>query len=266
MNSPLCYIGGKSQLSNIITQKLPSHKSYIEVFAGAAWVFFRKNPSKYEVINDRDGDLVSFYRVLQNHLEEFIKQFKWLLMSRQWWEEWNKQLEVGGLTDIQKAARYYYVQRQCFGGRVRGRTFGTAPDHAPKINLLRIEEELSEVHMRLSNIMIENLDYKDLINRYDRLDNFFYLDPPYYKAPFYKYNMELDDFKIMNELLKSISGKFLLSINDHPQIREVFKDFIIEDVNVKYSIQKEGELIAKELLIRNYEKYDGVEVQRLNLY
>jgi len=131
MDSPLCYIGGKSQLASQIIEKIPEHNSYIECFAGAAWVFFRKTPSKYEVINDRDGDLVSFYRVLQNHLEEFVKQFKWLVTSRQWWTEWNAQLETGGLTDIQRAARYYYVQRQCFGGRVRGRTFGTAPDHAP---------------------------------------------------------------------------------------------------------------------------------------
>ncbi len=66
------------------SSKLPPHKACCEVFAGAAWVFFRKEPSKYEVINDLDGDLVCFYRVLQNHLEEFLKQFKWLLASMEW--------------------------------------------------------------------------------------------------------------------------------------------------------------------------------------
>lgn len=265
MDSPLCYIGGKSQLSQEIISKIPHHSSYIECFSGAAWVFFRKRPSKYEVINDKDGDLVSFYRVLQNHFEEFIKQFKWLLMSRQWWQEWNAQIEAGGLTDIQRAARYYYVQRQCFGGRVRGRTFGTAPEHAPRINLLRMEEELSDVHLRLSNVMIENLDYKDLITRYDKPECFFYLDPPYYKAPFYKFNMELDDFVTMNSLLKTISGKFMLSINDHPDIVEIFKDFIIEKVGVKYSIQASGAHTGKELIIRNYREYDRVEPQTLDL-
>jgi DNA adenine methylase len=265
MDSPLCYIGGKSQLSRQIIEKIPSHSTYVECFSGAAWVFFRKIPSKYEVINDKDGDLVSFYRVLQNHFEEFIKQFKWLVMSRQWWTEWNNQLGTGGLTDIQRAARYYYVQRQCFGGKVRGRTFGTQTEHAPRINLIRMEEELSDVHFRLSKVMIENLDYKDLVNRYDKPESFFYLDPPYYKAPFYMYNMELPDFVTMVELLKKVTGKFMLSINDHPDIVEIFKDFIIEKVDVNYSVQSSGDCIGKELIIRNYDNFERVEPQMLDL-
>jgi DNA adenine methylase len=76
MDSPLCYIGGKSRLSSIITPMIPECKQYCEVFAGAAWIFFRKEQSASEVINDLDGDLISFYRVVQNHLEEFLKQFK----------------------------------------------------------------------------------------------------------------------------------------------------------------------------------------------
>jgi DNA adenine methylase len=83
VNSPLAYIGGKSKLSKTIIEMMPAHKAYCEVFAGAAWVFFRKPPSKYEVINDLDSDLICFYRVLQNHLEEFLRQFKWLLASRE---------------------------------------------------------------------------------------------------------------------------------------------------------------------------------------
>jgi len=265
MDSPLCYIGGKSQLSGEIINRIPDHLSYVECFAGAAWVFFRKAPSKIEILNDRDGDLVSFYRVLQNHFEEFIKQFKWLVLSRQWWKEWNDQLEAGGLTDIQRAARYYYVQRQCFGGRVRGRTFGTSPEQAPRINLVRLEEELSEVYLRLSGVLVENLDYKDLIKRYNKPETFFYLDPPYYKAPFYKYNMELKDFEEMHETLKTIQGKFMLSINNHPDIVEIFNDFIIENIDVKYSIQIKGEHTGKELIIRNYKISNKVEPQVLDL-
>ena len=122
MDSPLSYIGGKSRLSSIITSMIPEHKQYCEVFAGAAWILFRKEPSKYEAINDKDGDLITFYRVLQNHIEEFLRQFKWCLSSREWFEDWKDQIKSRGLTDIQRAARYYYLQRHCFGGRVRGRT------------------------------------------------------------------------------------------------------------------------------------------------
>ena len=128
MDSPLAYIGGKSKLSRTIVEMIPEHQAYCEVFAGAAWVFFRKEPSRYEVINDLDSDLVVFYRVLQSHLEEFLRQFKWLLASREWFQDWKRQQEAGGLTDIQRAARYYYLQRQSFAGRVRSRTFGTGPE------------------------------------------------------------------------------------------------------------------------------------------
>lgn len=175
MNSPLAYIGGKSRLAKTIIDMIPEHKAYCEVFAGAAWVFFRKEPSKYETINDLDSDLVCFYRILQNHLEEFLKQFRWLLTSRQWWEEWKRQQEAGGLTDIQRAARYYYLQRMCFGGRVKNRTFGTNQLHRPRINLLRMEEELSEVHLRLATVTIENLAWHEFIKRYDKPETFFTL-------------------------------------------------------------------------------------------
>ena len=105
MNSPLAYIGGKSKLSDTIINMMPEHKAYCEIFAGAAWVLFRKEPSKYETINDLDGDLVSFYRVLQNHLEEFVKQFKWLLASREWFDDFKRQQEAGGLIRISSGRR-----------------------------------------------------------------------------------------------------------------------------------------------------------------
>jgi len=138
VKSPLAYIGGKSKLADTIIGMIPDHQAYCEVFAGAGWVFYRKEPAKYEAINDIDSDLISFYRVLQNHLEEFMRQFRWLLSSREWFKDWQTQMSASGLTDIQRAARYYYVQRHSFGGKVRNRTFGAGPLHKPRINLLRL--------------------------------------------------------------------------------------------------------------------------------
>ncbi len=252
MNSPIAYIGGKSKLSDTIIKMIPPHKAYCEVFAGAAWVLFRKEPSHIEVINDLDGELVAFYRVLQNHFEEFIRQFKWLLVSREQFKDWKNQMEAGGLTDIQRGARYYYLQRLCFGGRVKGRTFGTAATRPPRINLLRMEEELSAVHLRLARVTIENLSWMDLVKRYDRDETFFYLDPPYYLAPYYKHNMELPDYEEMASILSGIKGNFLLSINDTPEMREVFQKFTVEPVTLKYSVAKEKATTGKELLISNF--------------
>ncbi len=254
MNSPLAYIGGKSKLSETIIKMIPDHQAYCEVFAGAAWVFFRKELSKYETINDLDSDLVCFYRVLQHHLEEFLKQFKWLLSSREWFKDWKRQQKAGGLTDIQRAARYYYLQRHTFAGRVRNKTFGSpGPMRRPRINLLRIEEDLSEVHLRLARVMIENLPWQDFIKRYDRTQTFFYCDPPYYKAPFYEHNLELDDYHELAAILADIKGKFILSINDRSEMRKAFKDFNIKPVELKYTVALKQQTKAKELLIYNFQ-------------
>jgi len=253
MRSPLAYIGGKSKLSETIIEMFPDHKAYCEVFAGAGWVFFRKEPSKYETINDLDSDLITFYRVLQNHLEEFLRQFKWVLSSREWFEDWKRQLPAGGLTDIQLAARYYYLQRHAFGGRVRSRVFGVAQMRRPRINLLRIEEELSEVHLRLAQVTIENLPWQDFVRRYDKPGTLFYLDPPYYKAPYYKHNLiKIDDYQELADMLAKIKAKFILSINDHQEIKEVFKGFNARPVSLKYSVKRESLTEGKELLISNF--------------
>lgn len=251
MNSPFAYIGGKSRLAKQIISIIPEHKTYCEVFSGAAWIFFKKVPSPVEVLNDLDSDLITFYRVVQNHLEEFLRQFKWLLNSREWFQDWKDQLEVRGLTDIQRSARYYYIQRLAFGGKVRNRTYGVQIDRpAPRINLLRIEEEMSAVHLRLAHVRIENLSWQDLIKRYDRPDTFFYCDPPYHGCPDYKHNLVLEDYKAIAETLSAIKGKFILSINDHPAMREVFKDFKMQPVSLLYSVGSKP-VEGKELIISN---------------
>jgi len=129
MTKPIIpWIGGKRRLADQIIPMFPEHTCYVEPFAGAAALYFIKEPSKVEVINDINGDLVNLYRVLKHHLVEFVNQFKWALSSRQIYE-WEKMKHSETLTDIQRAARFFYLQKLAFGGRVKGRTFGTATNH-----------------------------------------------------------------------------------------------------------------------------------------
>jgi DNA adenine methylase len=153
---------------------------------------------------------------------------------------------------LQWAARYYYLQRLCFGGRVKGRVYGTAPMHAPRINLLRMEEEISAVHLRLVGVTIEHLPWEDFVRRYDKPGTLFYCDPPYYKAPFYEHNLELADYKKMAAELAGIKGKFILSINDHPDILEVFGSFRINPVSLKYTVARRKQTNGRELLVSNF--------------
>ena len=160
-------MGGKYQLSKRIVAAIPEHTCYVEPFAGAAWVLFRKPESDVEVINDINRELVTFYRCIQHHLEEFVRYFKWVLVARDEFERL-KRVEPDTLTDIQRAARFYYLQQQCFGGRITNPSFGYAAVRGPKLNLLRIEETLSAAHLRLARAYVECLPYHEVIRRYDK--------------------------------------------------------------------------------------------------
>lgn len=166
------WMGGKCLLSKRIVERIPAHTCYVEPFAGAAWVLFRKPESKVEVINDINKDVVTLYRCVQWHLEEFVRYFKWVLVSREEFERLKKS-DPDTLTDIQRSARFYYLQQACFGGRITSPTFGYGITRPSKLNLLRIEEHLSAAHLRLCRCYVECLPYADVIRRYDGPETFF---------------------------------------------------------------------------------------------
>lgn len=255
IRSPLAgWVGGKFHLSKTIVELIPEHTGYVEPFAGGAWVLFRKPESKAEILNDINRDVTNLYRIIQHHLEEFIKQFKWILTSRDEFDKMKKR-DPETLTDIQRAARFYYLQKMSFGGKItKDATFGTTVTRPPRLNLLRIEEELSAAHLRLSRVLVENLGYQELIKRYDREKTFFYIDPPYFGCEDY-YGKEIfsrDDFQKLADQLAGIQGKFLLSINDVPEIREIFGDFTIDAADTFYSLSVKKNTKVTELLVRNY--------------
>ncbi len=119
------WIGGKRRLVDLLLSRFPPHSCYVEVFAGGAAVFFARHPADVEVLNDVNGDLVNLYRVVTHHLEEFVRQFKWAITSRQVFK-WLQETRPETLTDVQRAARFFYLQQQSFGGKVAGQTFGKA--------------------------------------------------------------------------------------------------------------------------------------------
>jgi DNA adenine methylase len=143
------WMGGKRRLADRLVPLFPDHECYVELFSGGAALFFLKPQiARCEVLNDINGELVNLYRVVQHHLEEFVRQFKWALSSREVFK-WMQASPTEPMTDIQRAARFYYLQHHAFGGKVAGQTFGTATT-GPAINLCRIEESLSAAHLRLS--------------------------------------------------------------------------------------------------------------------
>lgn len=155
------------------------------------------------------------------------------------------------MTDLERAGRFLYLQRTAFGGKVAGQSFGVDPVAGGAFNLTRIEPLLADLHERLAGVVIEQLDWLDFINRYDRPETLFYLDPPYFGSEG-DYGRDLfgapGQFALMATRLAALKGRFILSINDVPEMRETFARFAIEPVELSYGVQG-GQRPAKELII-----------------
>lgn len=246
------WIGGKRRLADRIIPQFPKHSCYVEVFAGGAALYFMRPPAEVEVINDVNGELVNLYRVVKNHLEEFVRQFKYALSSRDVFK-WLQVTPPHTLTDIQRAARFFYLQQQAFGGKVEGQSWGTATT-APPVNLLRIEENLSAAHLRLASAYIENLDWHDCMERYDREHTLFYLDPPYWQTAGYGVEFEFAQYEKMAELMSRLKGKAILSLNDHPDIRRVFKNFQMDFTGINYIVGGGKGAERTELIIYSWDR------------
>lgn len=246
------WIGGKRRLAKFILPRFPAHGCYVEPFCGAAALYFLKTPAEAEVLNDINGELVNLYRVVKFHLEEFVRQFRWALTSRQIFE-WTRESPTEPMTDIQRAARFYYLQKLAFGGKVEHQTFGTATTSPPRLNLLRIEEELSAAHLRLCRTYIEHLPWHECVRRYDRPHSLFYLDPPYWGTEGYGVEFGLDQYDRMAELARTIKGKMVISVNDIPEMRHAFSGLKMEHLEIRYSVGGGGKSkTTGELLIQNF--------------
>ncbi|OHV11213.1 DNA adenine methylase [Kushneria phosphatilytica] len=246
----LPWMGGKRRLAKQILPIFQPHQAYVEPFCGGAALFFMKEPSPVEVINDAHGELINLYRIVKHHLEELVKQFRWGLVSR---EEYltQREIEPRHLTDIQRAARFFYLQKLAFGGRVEGQTFGTSAVSPPRLNLLRIEEDLSAAHLRLSRTLIEHLDWAECISRYDRPGTLFYLDPPYWGTAGYGVDFGLEQYDRMAQLAHDAKGQVVISVNDIPEMHAAFEGLSIRRTTLRYQNGKQATEPRGELIISN---------------
>ena len=251
MVGPLSYIGGKHRLAKTIIEIFPKHKTYVEAFAGGAQVLFHKEPSAVEVLNDLDGELVNLFRVCQSHHEELIRYFRFALVSRKLFDLL-KATDPATLTDVQRAARYFYILKNSFASLVRHPNYHWHVVQRPGFNLEKLPELLENTHKRLERVQIECLPYEEILKRFDRPDTLFYLDPPYFGRKLYRYNFDEDDFRVLAERLRNVRGKFVLSLNDVPEVRALFAGFRIEAVNLHYTSQKSAGRRYGEVLIMNF--------------
>lgn len=241
------WIGGKRLLRKTIAELIPEDiKSYIEVFGGGAWVLFYKAKwANLEVYNDLDNNLYNLFTIVKYHAEAFEKEFQFMINSRKGFKD---MLEFKPLTDIQRAAKFFFLLQRSYGAKMGQFAYGSRCATSQN----NIIERVKSVSVRLDKVYIENLDFEDLIRRYDHKDAFFYLDPPYTKGLGYQI-VKTKDFehdRLFN-CIKNIKGRWLLSYDDNAYIRQLYKDYkIIEVSRVNLLGSKSGEY--KELLIKNY--------------
>jgi len=250
------YIGGKKALAKRLNARIAavSHDTYAEVFVGMGGVFLRRDRRpKAEVINDFSHDVANFFRVVRHHYQAFMNLLDFQITSRDEFERL-KATDPDTLTDMQRAARFLYLQCLAFGGKVAGRNFGVSVGRPGRFNVNKLAADLADLNERLAAVVIERLDWSEFIRRYDRKGTLFYLDPPYFGCEG-DYGRDLFDrsqFVAMAGQLRRIEGRFILSLNDTPEVREIFAGFNFEAVGVRYTVSGGGNAsMAKEVIISN---------------
>jgi len=264
LKSPIKWVGGKSKLVNKLIPLIPKHKCYVEVFGGAGWLLFAKEPSQVEILNDFDENLMNLWSVIKNTPDQFIKSFEYTLVSRKTFNEYKEKYKNNDFEDcIEKAHVFYYLVKAAFGSAIDRPRFGTGSQSRNGLRIEQIKDDINEAYKRLQKVTIENKSFEDIFKIYDSKDTFFYLDPPYRGTRGYRIGKFRDEqYKLLAECCRNAKGKWLCTINDDEYIRELFKDFNIITHEVFYSISKtqNGRRNYKELIITNYERLFLLEI------
>ena len=247
------WIGGKRNLARRLCALIEAtpHDLYAEPFVGMGGVFFRRRSRPTcEIINDYSGDVANLFRCMRAHAGPLTDLTAFHLTCRAEFMR-QKAVDPTTLTDLQRAARFVFLQRTSFGGKVTGQTFGVAKTGPARYRASQVGADLLAAARRLESVTIENMDWSVFIARYDRPGALFYLDPPYFACE-RDYGDDLfsrDQFSAMAEQLASLKGRFILSLNDRPEVREIFANFDIEAVGTHYGLAGRGAQEAREVII-----------------
>lgn len=251
MDSFICWIGGKKALRKKIVEQFPqkeTYSRYVEVFGGAGWILFSSDRhAKMEVYNDVNGNLVNLFRCIKYHPDALQDELQYILISREQFYDAKEQINIRGMTDIQKAARFFIMIKESFGANLH--SFGLRSR-----DLNKAKKYLYEVSKRLNRVVIESLDFDIVLKNYDKSDTLFYLDPPYYRTEkYYPDRFMLEDHVRLKEALDEIEGKFVLSYNACDYIKNLYKEYNIIEVERTHNlVQKKEKPRYQEFIIKNF--------------
>lgn len=290
MKTPVSRVGNKSSILHILYALFPlEFNRFVDVFGGSGSVLLGKPQiHPFEVYNDFDRNLVNLFRCMKdrtvatlraigfcnlNSREDFNAIKKFFESDGKFTDEYLlEELELTALTfpppeakelqelrtritidyDVRRAAMFLKLLRYSYSSGCK--SFASQP-----FDIRRLFGLIKELEDRMATVVVENQDFETLIKHYDRPDTFFYADPPYYSTEdMYAVGFNWDDHVRLHDTLSNIKGKFLLSYNDCPEIRELYKDFSMFDFSRTHSMAQRYEAGKefKELLIGNYDLYE----------
>lgn len=256
----ISYMGGKAAISKIIVPLFPPHRRYVEVFMGSAAVFFRKPKAPVSILNDCNKYLVTLFEVVRDHPKELADYIKLVPIARDTYDEWTNLMRTDKLSlegKIKQAVAYLYVHGLSYNNKV-GQGFAVTGSRVRQFSD-EWRETLTIFSEKLQDTAIENMDFAQLIKRYDNDETFMYLDPPYYvadKTRYYEYVFTQRDHIRLFQVLDTTKCKWLLSYDDCPYIRTLYQNYNIQVLkdhpNPSASKFVDGDRFKDELLITNY--------------
>lgn len=258
--SPLIWFGGKSKYADYIINKMPSHKVYVEPFGGAAHVIAQKSRINHEVYNDIDGIVVNFILQAIERKEDLIERLEALPYSRELYERWKK--EELPRDPFEKAVRFFYLNRSGISRGNANEVSNTGWRHSTKsgqnpamgyLNACKLIDVFSE---RMRGVMIENQDFRTIIQKYDSEEVLFYVDPPYVgREKYYAGGFTEKDHIELAELLNKVKGKVILSYYEDPLIDRLYEGWTRDTFKAFRQVigQKSSDIEAEELLLMNFE-------------
>lgn len=260
LNAPIKWVGGKKKLRATIVELIPPHTCYVEVFGGAGWILFAKEKSDVEIWNDIDSELVNFYRAIKTKPEEFMKTFDLALVSREIFEDF-RYADLSKMNELERAHRFYYLIMAGWGGELdlpRIQTSITDGGHGNRLigAIKHLRQKIDPIHKRLQTVIIEHLDWKECVKRYDRQGVFMYLDPPYPDNNCnYRHNMRsIEEHQELVEWLRHAKCKWLLTNYDKPEVRALYGQFHIKEVDFASGMDFNGGARRnKEIIVTNYD-------------
>jgi len=267
------YPGGKTSYVDEIVRQFPEHRRYIEPFGGSAAVLLNKPTSYIEVFNDLNSDIVHFFKTVRERKDELQEWLRQTPFSRELHKRWGRAFFQGERPDddLERAGRWYYLRYTQYGGKVnRISGFKTSIKRNEARSLRGATVHLNEVVARLQNVILENQDYRKVIDRYDRPDTLFYFDPPYVETACNYYGTGDFDHQQLVDVLSDLEGYWICSYGDLP---DAFKprlignrrgggEWTVQQFIAHYSLDtEEGEERdeADEHLVMNFDPRDEPE-------